>query len=338
MNNELKQILWVEGNGLIHRDFQEEALSFGLQLVPYDCWDDAYKALNDNFTRWAAIIMQPKSKLHAGSLRRVMQFLPQAFSDINVLCAIKGKILPWYILTDIKEEEFSDLVLESRTAWDSGWPNKYYDSSVREDRLMLFKRIKEQTQLSEKQMVRTGQYKNVFCALNYLYGHQLNIQVGEILEDLLVSACFGSPSIYNIGHIRKVIEYLFYSMVKNNLLPLNLKNVNNKMNLEGYSRLLSALDVDCNGIHYKVIIPIINKVMAKNIHNLLQLGNSGSHAANDSNSKDLDEYLQKVGTNNLLNSCALQLCDVILWYEQIIKDTQKQMEQRGKVFQWWSEV
>ena len=41
MNNELKQILWVEGNGLIHRDFQEEALSFGLQLVPYDCWDDA---------------------------------------------------------------------------------------------------------------------------------------------------------------------------------------------------------------------------------------------------------------------------------------------------------
>ena len=75
MNNELKQILWVEGNGLIHRDFQEEALSFGLQLVPYDCWDDAYKALSDNFTRWAAIIMQPKSKLHAGSLRRVMQFL-----------------------------------------------------------------------------------------------------------------------------------------------------------------------------------------------------------------------------------------------------------------------
>lgn len=90
-------------------------------------------------------------------------------------------------------------------------------------------------------MVRTGQYKNVFSALNYLYGHHLNIQVGEILEDLLVSACFGSPSIYNIGHIRKVIEYLFYSMVKNNLLPLNLKNVNNKMNLEGYSRLLSAL-------------------------------------------------------------------------------------------------
>ena len=48
MNNELKQILWVEGNGLIHRDFQEEALSFGLQLVPYDCWDDAYKALNES--------------------------------------------------------------------------------------------------------------------------------------------------------------------------------------------------------------------------------------------------------------------------------------------------
>lgn len=173
--------------------------------------------------------------------------------------------------------------------------------------------------------------------MNYLYGHQLNSKVGEILEDLLVSTCFGSTSIYNMGHIRDVLEYLFYSMVMNDLLPLKLKNINNKMNMEGYSRLLSDLDVYCNGIHYKAIVPIINKVMANNIHHLLRLGNSGSHAANNYNSKDLNEYLNEVGTNNLINSCALQLCDIILWYEQTIKDTQKQIERRGKVLQWWSE-
>lgn len=338
INNKLKQILWVEGNGMIHRDFQEEALSYGLQLIPYDCWDDAYNALHNDFSRWAAIIMQPKSKLHAGSMRRVMQFLPQAFSDINVLCAIKGRILPWYLLTDINEKDFLDLVLESRNAWDSGWPNKYYDSSIPEERLILFKRIKDQTQLNEKQMVKTGQYRNVFEALNYLYGHQLNSNIGEIIEDMLVSTCFGNANRYDIGTVREVIEYMFYSMVKNNLLPETLKNATGRINIGYCSKLLSGLDVVNNNVHYHVIVPIINKIMANNIYNMLKLGNSGKHAANESDSKELNNYLRTIGTNNLLNSCALQLCDIILWYEQTIKKAQEQIDHQGKVLQWWSET
>lgn len=337
MNNELKQILWVEGNGMIHRDFQKEASSYGLQLIPYDCWDDAYKALCDDFSRWAAIILQPKSKLHAGSMRRVMQFLPQAFSDINVLGTIKGKILPWYILTDINESNFSELVLESRNTWDSGWPNKYYDSSITEERHMLFKRIKDQTQLNEKQMIRTGQYKNVFNALNYLYQYHLHYKVGEIIEEMLVSTCFGNVSFSDISIVRDVIEYLFHSMVMNNLLPSKIRNVHNKMNIGDCSKLLSGIDVTNNNIHYKVIEPIINRIMANNIYSLLKLGNSGKHAENTPESIELNNYLRSIGTNNLLNSCALQLCDIILWYEQTIKNAQKQIEQHGKVLQWWAE-
>lgn len=338
MDNELKQILWVEGNSLIHRDFQKEALSYGLQLVPFDCWDDAYKSLRNDFSRWAAIIMQPKSKLHVGSLKKVMQFLPQAFSDINVISAIKGKSLPWYILTDIDEKEFVDLVLECRLVWDRGWPNKYYDSSVREERLMLFKRIKAQTQVNEKLMVRTGQYKNVFDALDYLYGYQLSSKVGEIMEDLLVSTCFGKAGISNFGCVRNVLEYLFHSMVKNGLLPKNLKNTSNKMNVAGCSKLLSGFNVDTDYYHFKVIDSIINEIMSRNIYNILRLVNAGSHADIGNDSIVLDNYLNSVGTNNLINSCALQLCDVILWYEQIIKNTQKQKDEHRKVFQWWSET
>lgn len=92
MDNELKQILWVEGNSLIHRDFQKEALSYGLQLVPFDCWDDAYKSLRNDFSRWAAIIMQPKSKLHVGSLRKVMQFCLRLFLILMLLAQLRAKV------------------------------------------------------------------------------------------------------------------------------------------------------------------------------------------------------------------------------------------------------
>lgn len=335
MNNELKQILWVEGNCMIHSNYQQEASEYGLNLVSYDCWDDAYQALCDDFLKWSAIIMQPKSKLHPGSIRKVTQFLPQAFSDINVLCATKGKTLPWYLLTDIHGSEFCDMVLEARQTWDIGWPNKYYNSSIDEERLMLFKRIKEQSQLNERLQIKTGQYKKVFDALEFLYGHHLNSKIGKIIEDLLVSTCFGNGDTSDLGVLRDVLEYIFHSMVMNDLLPKDLKNVNNRINNNSCSRMLGGMDVDNCSSHYRVILPIMNKMMSRNLYNLLKLGNCGSHATNDEDNRYLDEYLQEIGTNNLLNSCALQLCDIILWYEKIVRDAQKQIAERGKVIEWW---
>ena len=336
MSNELKQILWVTGKNIENRDFQEEALHFGLELTICDCWDDAFHVLHEDFTKWSAIILQPKSKLHGGSMKNVMQFLPQAFADINVLCATKGKTLPWYLLTDIDESEFVDIVLESRGKWDNAWPKPYYDSSIEEERLMLFKRIKDQTQLNERLQVKTGQYKKVFDALEYLYGHSLNPRTGEIIEDLLVSICFGNNGNMKFGVLREVIENIFHSMIANHLMPY-LINVSNRLNNNACSRLLSNMDVTTNGVHYKASFPIMNKMMASNLFRLLTLGNSGSHAAYDDDTRQLEEYIKDSTTNYLLNSCALQLCDIIIWYEGVVKDADKQMLEHGKIVQWWKQ-
>ena len=75
--------------------------------------------------------------------------------------------------------------------------------------------------------------------------------------------------------------------------------------------------------------------MSSNLYRLLTLGNSGSHAANDDDTRLLEEYIKDVNTNYLLNSCALQLCDIILWYEGIVKDAENQMFEHGKIVQWW---
>lgn len=333
--NQFKQILWIEGDTLIHRYYEEEALDYELNLVTCDCWDDAYKELVKDFERWSAIIMQPKSKLHNGSLRNVHQFLPKAFSDINVLCATKGKTIPWYILTDIDKSEFVDMILDSREKWDFTWTKKYYDSSIEEERRFLFKRIKEQTRQNERLQVKSGHYKDVFDALEYLYDYYLNRKVGEIIEEMLVSICFGGGYKNGLGSVRDILEYIFTSMVKNEILPSDLLNISKKINNNACCRLLAGLDTICGNKTYKVISPIMNGIMSQNVHNILNLGNSSKHAITNEKSVQLDEYIDSVGTNNLINSCALQLCDVIIWYKNIIKESQDQITQYGRVFQWW---
>lgn len=334
MDNNQKHVLWVEQNVMVTLDFQSEAKEFGLQLECFNCWDDAFRALEQDFDKWSAIILQPKSKLHPGSYANVNQFLPKAFSDINVTCALKGRNLPWYILTEIDEASIKDLILEDRNRYDHDWPKASYDSREEAERKALYKRIKQQTQQAERLQVRSGQYKRVFDALDYLENHKLSTDVRGLMEDMLVSLMFGSQTDANLGRSREVLEYLFSSMIANGLLPQSIKNASNDVSNGGCSRLLSGLDVtSVPNKTYKCVIPIMNPVMSRNIHELLNIGNSYKHAATNEKGRALKEYMQITGSEFLMHSCALQLCDIIIWYEQEIKD----IEARGGAFQWWAE-
>lgn len=331
-NNTLKQVLWVEEKQLIHRAYQQEAEAYGLQLVPFNCWDDAYQALKSNFEQWSAIILQPRSKVDAGSYPNPKQFLPQAFSDINVICALKNKKLPWYLLTKINPTEFQDLVLKGRKEFDEGWDQCYYNSDDEEERKFLFERIKNQTQHSERLQIRSGQFKSVIDALLYLENYNLSSRVRVMLEDVLVSVTFGTANYHKIGETRLILEYLFNSMISNGLLPKDMPNASNNMNNNSCCRLLSGLPVTKQGnMNYVMKYPIMNKIMARNLYNILNLGNSDQHAAITKDAKDLIDYTNEVGSNKLLYSITLQLCDVFLWYEKIIR----KIQEIGPIPQWW---
>ena len=331
INNTLKQVIWVEENQLIHRDYLQEAEAYGLQLVPFNCWDDAYQALKSDFEKWSAIIMQPRSKVDAGGYPNPKQFLPQAFSDINVICALKNKKLPWYLLTKINPTDFQDLVLKGRKEFDEGWDQCYYNSGDEEERKILFERIKLQTQQSERLQIRSGQFKCVIEALLYLENHNLSPKVRDLLEDILVSITFGTANYHKIGETRLILEYLFDSMISNGLLPNDMTNASNNLNNNSCCRLLSGLLVSRqDNTNYVVRYPIMNKIMARNIKTILDLGNSDQHAAITDDAQ-LTDYTNEVGTNYLLYSITLQLCDVFLWYEKIVR----KIQETGQIPQWW---
>ena len=57
---DLVQVLWVEDDPNVTKSYPLKAESFDLELVPYPCWDDAKAALEGDYDRWSAIILDAK--------------------------------------------------------------------------------------------------------------------------------------------------------------------------------------------------------------------------------------------------------------------------------------
>ena len=54
---DLIQVLWVEDDPMVIENYPLKAENFGLQLVDFPCWDAAQAALENDFDRWSAIIL-----------------------------------------------------------------------------------------------------------------------------------------------------------------------------------------------------------------------------------------------------------------------------------------
>ena len=138
-NNDLIQVLWVEDDPNVTKTYPIKAETFGLQLVPFPCWDDAKDALERDFCRWSAIILDAKCKYHCDSNDSAIVFLREALKDISTKCKVKNRIIPWYILTGGDENEVSDCINDERLDWDSDWTEKqhkkYYSKNVDNEEL-----------------------------------------------------------------------------------------------------------------------------------------------------------------------------------------------------------
>ena len=76
MDTNLIQVLWVEDDPDNIQFYPIEASRYGLELVPFSCWEEAEKALVSDFKRWSAIILDAKCKYkkddHDNALTRML--------------------------------------------------------------------------------------------------------------------------------------------------------------------------------------------------------------------------------------------------------------------------
>lgn len=324
---DLIQVLWVEDASDALESYPQKAENFDLELVPFPCWDDAKSALESDYDRWSAIILDARCKHHRDSKDSAIVFLREALKDISVLSEKNGHIIPWYVLTGGDESEVSDSINDERMQWDKDWTDsenkKYYSKNV--DNEKLYRRIRYHAYESPRIQIHE-MYRQVFDAVEEC---DINDNGYNALEDLLVPIHFPKEikdKDYNdkFEKARTVLEYIFRSMSLHGMLP----DWGKQVNLQWSSCLLSGMNamrkdekgndvvvIECN----KQILPAVFKEILRSMTRIIP---AFCHSDNKEE-KDVkkEEYLCNVDNSTLLlKSFAFQICDFILWYRNYLKD------------------
>ena len=239
-NYNLIQVLWVEDDPDVTETYPVKAESFDLELVPFPCWDDAKVALENEYDRWSAIILDAKCKFHRDSADNAIVFLREALKDIAAISKDKRRVIPWYVLTGGAESEVSDSINDDRLQWDKDWTDsenkKYYSKNV--DNESLYRRIRYHAYKSPRIQIQE-MYRHVFQAVEEC---GIDDNGYNALEDLLVPIHFPKDikdKDYNdkFEKARTVLEYIFRSMSLHRILP----DWGKQVNLQWSSCLLSGM-------------------------------------------------------------------------------------------------
>lgn len=333
-NSDLIQVLWVENDPKVIELYPLKAFDFNIELIPFPCWDDAKTALDDDFDRWSAIILDAKCKHHKDSEDNAIRFLGEALKDISVIIEKHGRLVPWYILSGGAETEISDSINDDRLKWDADWKDKkFYSKNT--DTEILFKRIRVHAIKSPRIQIHE-MYRNVFNAIE-----ECNIDDNgyNALEDLLIPIHFPHTIVakdYNdkFEKGREVLEYIFRSMSSYGILPEWGKQVN----LRWSSCILGGKNATRKNRDEKdeIVIECKKQILPRTIVRILKemIEIIPAFCHSDSGDKlniNKEEYFKCVDDSTmLLKSFAFQLCDIIIWYRNYLKDNKNIAQNKQK--------
>lgn len=330
-DNDYIQVLWVEDDPEVTVAYPHEAEIYDLQLVSFPCWDDAKIALESDYDRWSAIILDAKCKFHRDSSDSAIVFLREALKDIAAISKEKRRVIPWYVLTGGSESEVSDSINDDRLKWDSDWTEqqhkKYYSKNI--DNETLYERIKSHAQKSTRIQVQE-MYRDTFEQLSYLNNKEVCEDVSTILETIHYPNAHHdfTPRLY-YNPMRKALESVFRTMKNAGIFPDEFFS-GGIVNLNQCFMFLIGRDARVLGYRYagnsgEGIVP-------RHIHDMMSLiinlGNSGSHSIEQSHSTELsedeiqkyDKHIKSQGVNSklLISSIALQFCEIVKWMNHYI--------------------
>ena len=321
-NYDLIQVLWVEDDSSIINQYKKDAYYANLELISYPCWDDAKEALEKEYDRWSAIILDAKCKHHRDSSDSAVVFLREALKDISVLAEKKQSVIPWYVLTGGDTSEVSDSINDERLEWDSDWTRssnkKYYSKNT--DTEMLYDRIRAHARYSYCLQIHKL-YRNVFEAIEEC---KIDDAAYNALEDLLLPIHFPDEidaKDYNdkFQKARDVLEYIFRSMSSYGILP----DWGRQVNLSASSHLLAGNNFSINGVdiiksHSQILPKELSKLM-KTMLNIIPAFCHSDSGIEDNVSKK--EYMTSVENSTfLLKSFTFQFCELILWYRNYLRE------------------
>lgn len=329
-------VLWLDDDPTIVEEFKNLAQQRGIEVTHFESWDECEDTLREHLHEWDAVILDANCKFHANDTEyNINTFLAAAISRISRICyQNKTNTIPWYVLTEGKDSTvgiLKEFLSNMERTWENGVGDKPF--YLKSEKILLLDHIGAQRSRSIQYKVQS-QYHDVFeaikeCGLSQVRSYMLN---------LLCPMYDGtSPTDYNhrFNDARKTLEAIFCDMIDRGLLPDSLKTSSKKgANLSWCSLILAGEGEEIEKV------PVLrgkgigkenckgygayNKLMAYNVKSIIFAAGSNVHNNQIVNNKgkrtaDTDNYLKDVNrSSHLIQSYALQLCDIILWYHNFI--------------------
>ncbi len=325
------QVLWVENDPEILDSYPLEAEDYNLQLVPFSCWEDAEKALDKDYTRWDAIILDAKCQYKKDDVDNASRFLSNVLNRLQEFAHLYGRRINWYILSGQSEENISDLIPETRKLWDKDWSKGFYSKNV--DREILFHRICIHARKKHEFIVRNDLYPRVFRAIEK---SGLPNEVYVWMEDLLLPIHFPNETAdkdYNnrFQDVRKILEHIFRSMIDNSIVPPIFEKKDSKkkdeLNLSAISLFL-ANKLSGDKLYEKYPVntekEVLPRLLQEMVKNIIFATGSTVHTSRQSEQGAVtvfSQYLPTVKNSTyMLKSYALGMCDLIIWYAKYLDE------------------
>ncbi len=349
MTNEvIYKVLWVDDqtfeNGEItefYDGFQGRAESHGIELVPFDNWDEAEYSLKKDFNEYSAIILDAYCKIHKDDTEKE-EFITAVLPSLTNIFGEKRKVLPWYILSAGTMNNFGNVVNGARyqhSKHEEDWGNMLYlkdtpDFEANPDR--LFENI---TRIAKDMAMNVVLYRH-HDAFSYMGQNQLiDVRARKLMLRMLSALYYPEENIgfeYKGNPLRHVLEYLFWSAYKYGLLPdecIEEEKGKKRIAVQLASLFMAGKNVnytpkdnDSNKIKHTVRWgkaptgkdkndgeAIFTEEIATCVNNIRIFTNDDSHTNED------DPWYIDEERKDIFFGYVLQMCHVISWYGKYIK-------------------
>ena len=322
------KVLWVDDDEGIIEGTIQDADEYGIVLDRYSNWQEAEIALKNNFDDYSAIILDafcqinPSEDIQEGFIHVVLPSLTSIFGE-------KNKYVPWYILSAGTMSRFNETIKLAKYHHKTGeWGKMVYIKDVPDEdeknSRFLYENIVRVAKNQANNVV-LYRHKDVF---SYLGKDKLIDERARKAMLKMLSALYAPEE--NIKYeyagnpLRKVVEYIFRSARKLELLTDECFDNKDHIVLLDASRYLAGLNINCYDgkiVKYQARWgkagkgkdgaggdAVFTSDISMLVKNILNYSNSDSHTYEEM------PYFIDEQNKELFFGYVMQLCHVIKWF------------------------
>lgn len=296
------KVLWIDDDcHTTGKDFIGQAEQDDVDIIAFESHEEGMLYLEQNIDEIQAVILDAKVKFKKSDTVTGLDGLK---ASRDKLIELNNKLdLPFFIFTGQPDYQSNEIFKQSF--------GEFYVKGEDDDRIIkdIISRVEQ-----KEDYILQKKYKDVLitCSDNFL-GKKNYSRLLELVKHIEKNDKIKGGE-DKLTSVRKIVEALFYSLGKLEIIPSELIGAKGWIN--GSSLFLAGKHKD-----YVLEEEVVSPIITFNIHKLLDIIQDGSHAYGDLK-YEVDSYIKNCKSDYFFRSCVFLLFDLILWFNEFVSNNQ----------------